>query len=166
MKSTPSGDIASAIRPPAKQYPRVHRLYEALRDRDHLLLRAGQRKTRTQTLVALRNKATSPVLSPPIKVSRPPRSRRTSLRSLPGSRLYLIQNRPRSTSRGRSIQGGAMSKLNASDIQGFALSGYNLHFARYLFLESLTPKKGACCSRACCRRHHRPALGAKARDHH
>jgi Dyp-type peroxidase family len=27
-----------------------------------------------------------------------------------------------------------MSKLNASDIQGFALRGYNLHFARYLFL--------------------------------
>jgi Dyp-type peroxidase family len=27
-----------------------------------------------------------------------------------------------------------MSKLNASDIQGFALRGYNLHFARYLLL--------------------------------
>jgi Dyp-type peroxidase family len=32
-----------------------------------------------------------------------------------------------------------MSKLNASDIQGFALRGYNMPFARYLFLQLNAP---------------------------
>ena len=35
-----------------------------------------------------------------------------------------------------------MSKLNASDIQGFALRGYNMPFARYLFLRITNPEKG------------------------
>jgi Dyp-type peroxidase family len=35
-----------------------------------------------------------------------------------------------------------MSKLNASDIQGFALRGYNMPFARYLFLHLTNPEKG------------------------
>jgi Dyp-type peroxidase family len=35
-----------------------------------------------------------------------------------------------------------MSKLNASDIQGFSLRGYNLPFARYLFLHFTEPVKG------------------------
>jgi Dyp-type peroxidase family len=35
-----------------------------------------------------------------------------------------------------------MSKLNASDIQGFALRGYNMPFARYLFLRFTGPEKG------------------------
>src|SRR5271154_3283778 len=35
---------------------------------------------------------------------------------------------------GQSRQVGAMSKLNATDIQGFVLRGYNLPCARYLFL--------------------------------
>ena len=34
-----------------------------------------------------------------------------------------------------------MSKLNASDIQGFALRGYNMPFARYLFLQFKEPDK-------------------------
>ncbi|HEY4359057.1 MAG TPA: dyp-type peroxidase [Acidobacteriaceae bacterium] len=34
-----------------------------------------------------------------------------------------------------------MSKLNASDIQGFALRGYNMPFARYLFLQFTEPEK-------------------------
>lgn len=34
-----------------------------------------------------------------------------------------------------------MSKLNASDIQGFTLRGYNLPFARYLFLQLREPDK-------------------------
>lgn len=34
-----------------------------------------------------------------------------------------------------------MSKLNASDIQGFALRGYNMPFARYLFLHFTEPEK-------------------------
>jgi Dyp-type peroxidase family len=34
-----------------------------------------------------------------------------------------------------------MSKLNATDIQGFALRGYNMPFARYLFLQLREPTK-------------------------
>lgn len=34
-----------------------------------------------------------------------------------------------------------MSRLNATDIQGFTLRGYNLPYARYLFLHLQTPKK-------------------------
>ncbi len=35
-----------------------------------------------------------------------------------------------------------MSKLNATDIQGFVLRGYNLPFARYLFLQILEGDRG------------------------
>ena len=35
-----------------------------------------------------------------------------------------------------------MSKLNATDIQGFTLRGYNLPVARYLFLQFTTPESG------------------------
>ena len=35
-----------------------------------------------------------------------------------------------------------MSKLDATDIQGFALRGYALPFARYMFLEILDPDRG------------------------
>ena len=35
-----------------------------------------------------------------------------------------------------------MSKLNATDIQGFVLRGYNLPMARYLFLRLEDAKRG------------------------
>ena len=60
-----------------------------------------------------------------------------------------------------------MSKLNETDIQGFVLRGYNMPFARYLFLHFEDAKSGSrpdCLPAQPC--NHGPALGrGKAAEH-
>ena len=56
-----------------------------------------------------------------------------------------------------------MSKLNASDIQGFAIRGYNMPFARYSFLRFTTRGARTGSAReASSYRHHGAALGQEA----
>ena len=58
-----------------------------------------------------------------------------------------------------------MSKLNETDIQGFVLRGYNMPFARYLFLHFENAERARNLIGPASSRHHRPALGPQAGQH-
>ena len=102
----------------------------------------------------------SPTSSPRIRAWTPPSSSATSSTSPKLSPLPHLPPRRSMGPTATSRQGATMSKLNATDIQGFVLRGYNMPCARYCFLHFADAKSARHPRRPPpASHHHRPALG-------